>query len=102
MINKIIQHALTLHSQYEFLHGGCYALAKALTEICGGEILVNREKEHCIAHIQNTYYDITGVVKDTQGYHVFRPKEERRIQREYFLISPEYTMSLVEELKHIA
>lgn len=101
MINKIIQHALTLHSKYEFLHGGCYALAKALTDVCGGEILVNRKKEHCVAHIHGAYYDITGSVKNINDYHPFRPKEEKCIKREYFLISPNYTESLIERLKTI-
>lgn len=98
MIEKMIAYAKTLHSEYEFLHGGCYAFAKALSQIFCGDILVNREQEHCITKINNVCYDIQGVVRNTTGYHPFRPKEESRIQKEYFIISTEYTNVLIDKL----
>jgi hypothetical protein len=99
MITKMIDYAKTLHDKYEFLHGGCYAFAKAMSEIFNGEVLINRELEHCIVRINEICYDITGVVKNTTGYHPFRPKEEIKIKKEYFLIKPEYTDDLISMIK---
>lgn len=101
MENKIlavIEYAKTLHTEYEYLHGGCYALAKSLSELFDGEVLVSREKEHCIARINNAYYDIRGCVKSDATYHPFRPKEEKRISKEYFLVSPSYTQPLINKI----
>lgn len=102
MVENILKYARTLHSEYEFTHGGCYALAKALSIIFNGQILINREYEHCIVEINNICYDINGIVKNTNGYHPFRPKEEKRIQKEYFILSSEYTKALIEKIKNCA
>ena len=84
-ILAFIEKAKKLHTVYEYLHGGCYAFAKALSIRYNGIVYVNRKEEHCVVKINNKFYDITGERKINKEYHMFRTKEEKIIAKEYRL-----------------
>lgn len=101
-IKATINIAKSFHSEYEYLHGGCYAFAKALEYLFGGVIHVNCEECHCITKIGDKFYDITGVVKNTENYHPFRKKEEKVVANSYILKSRDYSEHLTEKIIKLA
>ena len=94
-IGDVISIAKEYHDEYDYTHGGCYIFAKILAHVFNGEVYINRSIEHCACKINDKLYDINGVLKQTDGFKSFRPKEENRISAEYFIISHDYTKFLM-------
>lgn len=85
MFDEIKVPLLEHYKENDFLSGGCYIFAKLVSERYGGEIYINRTLEHCAVKYHENLYDITGKIKNIEGFHPFRPGEEFVCQKEYLL-----------------
>jgi len=76
LFKDINKKLLEKYKESDFLNGGCYIYAKLVTNQYGGEIYINRLLEHCAVYYDGNLYDITGRIKNTDGFRPLKSGEE--------------------------